>query len=261
MIQVIINNKINYLIQNFKVKNLFIDVQNITTQKKTKKQTKKILPDIRERHTLTVLGGDGKKSILFGGLGFDEKNEKYIPLNDLWSLTINFEMKIVNWTKIQTKEIPIERYDHTMVWYSLNPQNNFTILFGGYGSNKKEFDETWILVEKKGNLEFDVMKVIHKEGVKKPKARYQHSAVVQGKNMFIYGGKSKNQILDDLWIFDCETFQYREIQMTGISIPPRYSHSAVITQNYMLVFGGRSNDGKFSNHCYAFDTGINFLIG
>eukprot|EP01080_Neovahlkampfia_damariscottae_P008900 gene8900-848_t len=234
------------------VQNLFIDVQNLTNQKKSKKNAKKILPEIRERHTLTVLG-DKKKSILFGGLGTDEKNERYFPLNDLWSLTINFEMKTVNWVKLQTKEIPTARYDHTMVFYSLNPQNNFTILFGGYGTNKTEFNDTWIIADKKGS-EFDVMKVIHREGVKKPPARYQHTAVVQGKQMFIYGGKSKNQVLNDLWIFDCETFQYREVEMTGIPVPPRHAHSAVITQNYMLVFGGRSNDGKYSNHCYAFDT-------
>jgi hypothetical protein len=52
--------------------------------------------------------------------------------------------------------------------------------------------------------------------------------------MFIYGGKTKNQILDDLWIFDCQTFQYRQVEMTGIPIPPLHSHQAVVTQNYML---------------------------
>jgi hypothetical protein len=148
------------------VNNIFIDVQNLSNQKKIKKQIKKQTPEPRERQSLTVFG-KSKRSILFGGLGYqDEKNDKLAPLNDVWILTVNFEMKSVNWVKVSSKELPPERYDHSMCYFSLNPSYNFTILFGGFG-NKKEFNDAWIFVEKSGN-DFDIMRVIHREGVKQP---------------------------------------------------------------------------------------------
>jgi hypothetical protein len=79
---------------------------------------------------------------------------------------------------------------------------------------------------------------------KSPSARHNHSAVVWGGAMWIFGGSSSNtQYHNQLWKFDLHTHQWTLVTPNYNSTPPfpRHGHSAVVWGDKMVIFGGKSD--------------------
>lgn len=97
--------------------------------------------------------------------------------------------------------------------------------------------------------------------------RFDHSAVVYGDSMFIFGGatvlgssdsssapaaSSPLSVLDDLLEFKFETGAWSSITGEGTRPSKRRGHSCVIYENSMFIFGGLSHDDKPLNDVYEF---------
>lgn len=98
-----------------------------------------------------------------------------------------------------------------------------------------------------------------------PMGRAGHSAtVVEGRYILIFGGShfenvSSQQVYNDLYIFDTETFTWAPGPGDTTNIPPRTQHScALLNGDKMVIYGGKSKDNKDLNDMHAFDknTGV-----
>lgn len=94
----------------------------------------------------------------------------------------------------------------------------------------------------KKNRLFDVPNDEKDEEERVPKARYNHSAVMQNKTdkMFVFGGKSGPSRLNDLWAYDFTTQQWIEVETSGHKPTPRSVHACIMLpgEDHILLFGG-----------------------
>ncbi|CAG8446377.1 5865_t:CDS:1 [Diversispora eburnea] len=81
-----------------------------------------------------------------------------------------------------------------------------------------------------------------------PKARYFHSANQYKNSILVFGGMGYSRtsndglcVLDDVSIFDLETYTWKhpEIISSNFSPRPRYAHLASVTANKLVVVGGQ----------------------
>ena len=98
-----------------------------------------------------------------------------------------------------------------------------------------------------------------------PPIRYSHTAQAINDKLYVfggYGGKSGNDFLNDLWVYDPENNTWTELEPNQNNknnnknknkIPQkRYSHSAQTINNKMYVFGGY-NDTNLLNDLWVYD--------
>lgn len=89
----------------------------------------------------------------------------------------------------------------------------------------------------------------------KAKERYHHTAVVYGRSMYIFGGRSDNESLDDLLEYHFDARSWTVLATTGTPPSKRWGHSAVVVGDKMYVFGGCDGSSCFGDlHEYDFGT-------
>lgn len=143
---------------------------------------------------------------------------------------LNFDR--MKWTRLIEIGEPGLRWYHSAVIY-----NQSFIVFGGDGyfngptmyNDVVKFDlntHTW-------------KRLIVNSGVP-PKKRKDHIAVLYDHNMFIYGGVSEDQRLNDFHVFDLLTHQWREIDVIGCAPSYRSGMKSVVYGDKMYMFGGAS---------------------
>eukprot|EP00961_Rhodomonas_salina_P037329 501695-Rhodomonas_salina.1 len=127
---------------------------------------------------------------------------------------------------------------------------NFAVLFGGElpGSGKASDSvraETFVLDFQLPRFRW---RMVATQGLDAPAPRLYHSSVVEGDQMFVFGGLDARtgDVMSDLWALHLGHWEWR--QMLGPETQPsatfaRHSHSAVSIQNLMLVFGGKASTG------------------
>lgn len=100
-----------------------------------------------------------------------------------------------------------------------------------------------------------------------PVGRYHHTCCKINKLIYIFGGKSKKEKLNDLWTLDIENYKFTNLsnKVSGTAPTPRYGHVAAAIGQYMIVFGGFSLDievslNGYTNDIHLFDTGIFFIL-
>ena len=71
----------------------------------------------------------------------------------------------------------------------------------------------------------------------------------------IYGGKNDENLLNDIWFFDLENFNWIQASYDELNIFPIAEHAIVDDGNKILVLGGFSNNGyvKFDVNTIEFD--------
>jgi N-acetylneuraminic acid mutarotase len=80
--------------------------------------------------------------------------------------------------------------------------------------------------------------------------------------MLVFGGRSGllklKKTLDDLWEFDLDNHEWKQIDVIGAKPIGRHSHSACAIHNkLMVIFGGSAGNKKsfnFLNDCWILDT-------
>lgn len=86
-----------------------------------------------------------------------------------------------------------------------------------------------------------------------PPPRYGHAAVLKNGLLYIYGGRNKSEIFNDLWILQIHSGVWNMVIQNGIIPSPRYGHNILNIQNHLYLFGGRTNNGTYPNELFAFD--------
>ncbi|TYZ65444.1 hypothetical protein PybrP1_011723 [[Pythium] brassicae (nom. inval.)] len=86
------------------------------------------------------------------------------------------------------------------------------------------------------------------EGDSAPPARMQHSAVVLGGEMVIFGGRAgPTRPFNDVFAFNLTTRAWSRIEATGEPPLPRYKHSSCVVGSTMFVYGGRDATTVFGD--------------
>eukprot|EP00761_Pharyngomonas_kirbyi_P008032 gb/GECH01008043.1/.p1 GENE.gb/GECH01008043.1/~~gb/GECH01008043.1/.p1 ORF type:complete len:371 (+),score=95.25 gb/GECH01008043.1/:1-1113(+) len=189
-------------------------------------------PSRRGAHTATLMGDTA--ITIFGGYGLRQYK------NDLHILNIATDP----FTWIQPEKIfggpPPARKGHTAV--SLTPDQ--ALIFGGL-DRSTSLNDTYRLTRHNGDEYFwEKMEV-----ETPPEGRGFATATLVGDRVLLFGGFNRTTRLNDSWLLDLDTWQWRQIE-TNTAAPgsrsmadprpyPRQGHVAcAISRTEVLVFGG-----------------------
>ena len=81
----------------------------------------------------------------------------------------------------------------------------------------------------------------------KVRERYHHSAVVHGRCMYLFGGRSDNDSLGDLVEYHFDSRSWTTMTTTGRVPSARWGHSACVIGDCMYVFGGCDGTSCFGD--------------
>jgi len=142
------------------------------------------------------------------------------------------------WEEVDTKGVsPPPRYSHTAVMWT-----DKMVIFGGERS-AHSFGDVWFF-----HFEDSMWEYIAPQGSLAPSPRFDHTAVVSGDKMYIYGGRSGKTILSDMWAFDLYARTWALVSNTS-AMGERFGHAAAVRSDSdeMYMFGGYSPTDSFSD--------------
>jgi hypothetical protein len=179
--------------------------------------------------------------LMYGGrmLSLGRWKESYSP----WLLDIETRVWARPW--LDTATMPPARYAHAGCVFG-----SVFYVFGGYNSEMKVClsDLQALSVAR---IDDAGQKHVFKEltphsGVSNPKlpcGRYGHSLVAYNGKLYLFGGRTKETFLNDLWEYDIESNIWRQPETNPILPSTRYRHSAtIIDEHFMIVIGGSAKD-------------------
>ena len=77
-----------------------------------------------------------------------------------------------------------------------------------------------------------------------PAPRYKHSAVALGERMYILFGEGESGLLQDIWVYDPLSKEWREQVVSSISKPAaRSGHTSVVLYGQIFLYGGKTATG------------------
>jgi len=126
--------------------------------------------------------------------------------------------------------------------------------FGGWNG----FSRTWYNDVHVFDFRTRVWRAVHPKG-KLPTKRTSHSAVFYQNKMYVFGGFSGEEYLNDLFEFDIETETWTDISSLYKGDVPsaRSRFCAAVHDNCMYVLGGWNKVGYFNDfYAYNFDTRV-----
>jgi len=77
-----------------------------------------------------------------------------------------------------------------------------------------------------------------------PPPRCGHTLVPYNGRLFLFGGSSVDEALNDLWVFDPSLCTWEELSPSGLPPSTRLFHTAVVHDDSMYVFGGSDGDNE-----------------
>lgn len=141
--------------------------------------------------------------------------------------------------------IPEKRYCHSACIHG-----DSMILFGGAKSVNSNFNTVHSL-----NLKTWKWDLLNNFG-QVPSPRCKHSCSVHEGKMYIFGGKSEDSFLNDLYSYHFSSNQWEKIYYSE-DLLPRKTHSSIVYNNGMYIFGGevvKHDEGRqYSNDFLRFD--------
>lgn len=198
-------------------------------------------PKARFGHSLTL--ACKSKAILFGGAIGD--STQYSITNDIYSL----DLVNLGWKKINPQgKKPSPRAAHSTCAIELY---HLMVYGGATGGGGLSSDELFLLDLKKGE-ENATWVQIFSEG-QSPGARYGHSLLFIKPCIYIFGGNSGVESLNDIWSMNLEINPYKwhkiEINKDNPMPSPRAYHSAAVclagtAKGMVIIHGGRDNSQK-----------------
>jgi len=122
--------------------------------------------------------------------------------------------------------------------------------FGGWnGFTRRWFNDVYELC-----LETKRWRSVKAKGVP-PAQRTSHASVIKNGKMYVFGGYSGENYLNDLWEFDIQTETWTDIseQCTGDRPAPRSRFCAAVHGDHMYILGGWNKIGYFEDlYAYSF---------
>ncbi|KAK2964227.1 putative Host cell factor 1 [Blattamonas nauphoetae] len=160
---------------------------------------------------------------LFGGDAGDDCT------NEIYQFNFNSEF----WARIPiTGCAPAARSGHSCIVY-----RDEMVIYGGMGQQQSYWGDIYVF-----SFETHMWRFLITPEPSSPRARYRHTAVLHGNHMYIFGGKTDTDRMNDLWRFDFSQGVWKQLDPQGPLPPPREMHTAVVYQNKMIVFGGLGNE-------------------
>jgi len=193
-------------------------------------------PPPRSASTIAASPSDGREIFLFGGEHFNGALATFS--NDLFIYRINND----EWRKVTSPNSPLPRSGHAMC---RGGNTGGIYVFGGEFSSPKQgtfyhYNDFWRLepstrewtkLESKGPS---------------PSARSGHRMVAYRKYLILFGGfqdtSQQTKYLNDLWIYDCQTYQWHSPTLPPAAgrPDPRSSFSLLPHDSGAVIYGGYS---------------------
>lgn len=139
----------------------------------------------------------------------------------------------LQWTKIPcTGKIPGPRYGHTA-----HIMGSRMFIFGGKGPKGIVYKDVYFL----DLLEWVWVPV---QSISNgPGPRFFHASEIVGKKIVLYGGWDGEEVFNDMWIFNADSFSWMQPRTAGFGPTPRYGHSLTLTlDGRLFVIGGVTLD-------------------
>ena len=189
-------------------------------------------------------------------IGGSDRNKGY---NDAWLLLID-EKK---WKKLNISELSEKFSPRSGVAFSIieNNQNNLTLyIHGGQDFFTQTFYSDMLLLSMdKSNPEKATIQnntILPLDISKNPCERNSHCMVKDeiSDKLYIFGGGTKDKLLNDLWFYDYKTQKYELIEIKDLNkiIEPRELFGMSLYDNNLIIFGGRLMD-KIDKNSYIID--------
>ena len=206
------------------------------------------MPSARANGILIEYNKDKNIYLLIGG---SDRNQGY---NDAWLLLINDK----KWEKLNIPKLKENFSARSGVAYSLIENNdNSLILYihGGQDFFTQTFYSNMILLRiDKTNIEKSTLEnltVLPLDLSKNPCERNSHCMVKDEmcNKLYIFGGGTKEKLLNDLWTYDYVLKKYELLEIKDIDkvIEPRELFGMCLHENNLIIFGGRLMDGIDKN--------------
>ncbi|KAI8058569.1 hypothetical protein BDF22DRAFT_739985 [Syncephalis plumigaleata] len=160
----------------------------------------------------------------------------------------SLNMNQLSWQKQSPADTTKSTYfQHTISYIS---DKDMVVSIGGNtGTNMVDMDQ--VLVYSRKN---SVWTAVTTYGTAPP-ARREHTAVVSGKTIIIYGGcdRAYTTYYDDIWVLDTDTWKWTRKEVLN-GPPGRYEHTATMLGDYMLIGFGYTGEGQADDKIYLLDT-------
>ncbi|XP_037045064.1 kelch domain-containing protein 4 [Bradysia coprophila] len=202
-----------------------------------KSVTETIVPPPSPRSNFSLCAHPDKEElILFGGEFYN--GQTLAVYNDL----VVYNISKNEWKQVQTRAGPAPRSAHQMV--SVANDGGQLWLFGGELASPSQlqfyhYKDLWVY--RLNSKTWD--KIATTTG---PSARSGHRMVAIKKKLFVFGGFFDSSLsykyFNDVWMFDLETYQWQEINITGTirPIPRSAGCMAATNDGKILIWGGYS---------------------
>eukprot|EP01080_Neovahlkampfia_damariscottae_P003626 gene3626-6442_t len=160
---------------------------------------------------------------------------------------------LLKFHKIESKEVLLERFGHTLSCVKLNNGNVYYVILGGIethistqqivASEKNELIKDRKLIT---TLFYNLTSqnwVYLKEKGRKPSFRFFHTCCTYKNSIYVVGGVSFRHLLNDFYQFDLETSQWIELPSLPFGL---FGHSSKVVSKKCVIFGGLKidKDGK-----------------
>jgi len=151
--------------------------------------------------------------------------------------------KEAEWSVVGSQNPPPARQAHSAVVYK-----DGMYIFGGERS-AYEYSDVW-----KYTFELDSWEYQAPANSFPGLGRHDHSAVVYGNTMYVYGGRSPAP-LGDFWAYNFETNSWTPMP-TSEGMMPRFGHTAAVGDGKMYVYGGfvssNTSEGGLTDEIWEF---------
>lgn len=185
---------------------------------------------------------------IFGGWGVGG------PMNDCHVL--ESKQKCGHWRRLHfgaTEEIPSQRGSHSVTSIG-HPGQEIIVVYGGYDGS--QLNDLWVLDVSLSPPTWHRPMAI---GSSPPGGRSGHSATAVGCHLVVLGGEKELQstFYHDVYVLDCEEWQWEVAHVTGNTPIPRGWHSATLltesgsesssSGSRIFVFGGGTYRSFFND--------------
>jgi hypothetical protein len=182
-------------------------------------------PPARSNHAM-VYCNETDEIILYGGQGPGDGP------TDTWSFACDTQ----TWSQVVTATNPGVHHSLALAY---DPQENAVVLFGGFGDDGTETDDTW-------KFDCDTREWTDLSPATSPLARYGHVMVYDeaiNKIVMTSGNTMSQGHQDDTWAFDAATSNWTELTPTGTPDRLKWPSMTYDSVNQKcILFGGQIGD-------------------